>query len=327
VVAAPRLLVEPEKFDQTVFSIENVLKKYSKGMQSEFIQGKVVSSNFEDNTIVVGTKDEGEQTIKYDCLIVATGTRTPNAAFKLQGAHEESHSAVNDLSKAIKRAKRVAVLGGGPTGTETAAEIADAYKGEKEVILYTGAKTPIPIVGESRGRITMGKLKDIGVKVVNDIKYTSIKETGDGKYSIQFDNGSTEIFDVYIDASGVVPNSEFLPKSVLNDKGYLVTDRHFRVRCYENVIGFGDILALGNNTIGDLKLAQIAVFDASVKKYIFNQSVKVKDYSPLSGVSIFVPVSRNGGVGVLFGWGVPNFLVRKLKAKDFGIPKAESNFS
>lgn len=36
----------------------------------------------------------------------------------------------------------------------------------------------------------------------------------------------------------------------------------------------------------------------------------------------FVPIGSQGGVGVVFGWKVPSFLVKMAKSKDFMIGQA-----
>lgn len=42
---------------------------------------------------------------------------------------------------------------------------------------------------------------------------------------------------------------------------------------------------------------------------------------------ILVPISPTGGEGLIFGWRIPNFLVRMLKAKTFMMERAGENFS
>ncbi|KAF2678004.1 hypothetical protein K458DRAFT_395305 [Lentithecium fluviatile CBS 122367] len=41
-----------------------------------------------------------------------------------------------------------------------------------------------------------------------------------------------------------------------------------------------------------------------------------KEYSPMKG-TIAIPVGPGGGVGQVFGWGMPSFMVKKAKAESF----------
>lgn len=45
-------------------------------------------------------------------------------------------------------------------------------------------------------------------------------------------------------------------------------------------------------------------------------------YKKIASDMMFVPIGPNQGVGVAFGWGVPSFIVKFAKAKDFMIGRA-----
>lgn len=316
---APRLLVEPEHLEKVFFSVENYLNKHSNGTKFEFIHDSVDKANFSSKTLELS----GGKKLKYDYLIVATGSRSDNPAFKLDGNYVESENAVRELNKSIKDSGSIAVLGGGATGVETAAEIAYTYP-KKNVTLFTGTTGPLAAICKSAPATS--KLEDIGVKIVNNKKFTSVDTTGTGASNITFDDGTTEKFDFYIPTYGLYPNSSFIDSKYLNDSGYLIVDENLVVKGHPEVIGFGDIASITEKTVVDIKLLQTKPFTQTVKKNIFNQDVNLLAYARGKTTTI-VPISKKGGIGLMFGWSIPNFIVRLLKSKDFMIPKAGDHFS
>ncbi|CAG85519.2 DEHA2B13068p [Debaryomyces hansenii CBS767] len=319
-VSTSRLIVEPEKIDKTLFPVEKTLKKYSNGVDYRFVLGNVVSSNFNNNSLIVENA-KGKQTINYDYLIVATGARTDIPAFKLGGNHQDTVDSIKKLNRSTKGAKKIIILGGGPTGVETAGELGYLYGKEKEIVLYTGSTGPLLQLGSSKSATTVSKLAQLGVKVVNNKKSTSFEESGSPS-KVVFEDGSSEDADVVIPAYGLTPNSEFLDVKFLDSLGYLKTDEYLRVEGHHNVIGLGDILSIGENTILNIKYSQMAAFESVVDLELFgNKNSKLQPYSPIK-TTLGVPVSRDWGVGVALGWSLPSFIIKFMKSKDFMIPKA-----
>lgn len=141
-VASPRLIMEPERIDKVLFPVEKTLEKYSNGVDFKFILGKVLSTNFDNNSLIV-ENGKDKQSINYDYLIVASGSRTDDTAFKLGGDHQDTIDSIKRLNRSTKDAKKIIIWGGGPTGVETAGELGYLYGKEKEVVLYTGLTGPL----------------------------------------------------------------------------------------------------------------------------------------------------------------------------------------
>lgn len=321
-VASPRLISEPGKIGKTIFPIEKTLEKYSGGINYKFVLAKVHSTDFDNNSLIV-ENSTGKETIKYDYLVVASGSRTDIPAFKLNGDHQNTVDSIKKLNKSTKSAKKIIVLGGGPTGVETVGELGYLYDKEKEIILYTGLDAPLLQLGPGKSKATTSRLTELGVKVVNNKRSTSFNSVEDGSRSkVVFEDGSSEDADVVIPAYGLTPNSEFLDKKFIDTLGYLKTDEYLRIEGHRNVLGLGDILSIGENTIVNLNYSQKATFESVVNLEFFgNKNSKLKPYSPTK-MTLAVPISRTDGVGLAFGWSLPSFLIKFLKSKDFMIPKA-----
>lgn len=321
--AAPRLIVEPKLLDDVIFPVEKALKANSNGAAYTFVLGNVEKVDFETKLIEVNA-ETGTKIVNYDFLILASGSRAQNSAFKLNGDYKESLAAVKDLNKKVFAAKSIAIFGGGPTGVELAGELGFNYGKDKAIVLYTGKEGPVFELDPSRSATASSKLADLNVRVVNKVKYTEIEEK-DGKTTVHLDDNTTKDFDLVVSTVRYYANSEFLPDLVKDKNGYVVTDDYLYVKGFKNVIAIGDILAKSPKTLVDLKFSQTSLVVNFIKKEIFKKGGNPKPYSPTT-LTIVVPISKKGGVGKLFGYGAPSFVVAMVKGKDFMIPKAKDSF-
>ncbi|ANB13109.1 hypothetical protein AWJ20_1389 [Sugiyamaella lignohabitans] len=322
-VGAPRLLVEPDKIDSTLFSIEKAFAKYPKS-QFTFIQGTVTNVDTTSQSISYQKPNQTVATASYDSLIIATGARTENVSYKLVGSHEETVDAVKTLNNAVKAAKTIAIGGGGPTGVETAGELSSTYP-SKKVTLYTGASRPLEHLGKLGGPAEK-KLVNLGVKVINNVKVLSASATADGKTTLKLSDGSESVVDLYIPVVGVRANTEFLDSSFLDKSGFVVTDDNLRVKGLKHVYALGDVISGTAKTVIDLDKAQKQVIEATLLNEHVSSSNKLIPHPHPKEITAAVPISKNGGVGVVNGWGLPSFLVKFAKAKDYMIPKAPGLF-
>ncbi|KAK6457326.1 uncharacterized protein RJT20DRAFT_127544 [Scheffersomyces xylosifermentans] len=321
-IASPRVIFEQNKADSIFFDLEKTLQKYAKHTSHtvKFVKGFVEHADLEEQSILVSNGS----TLKYDNLIIASGNRSVNPAFKLDNQRDSKFTieSIKKLGQQIKAAKSIAVIGGGATGVELAGEIAFNYGTEKEITLFTGSSQPIPALNKSYGDKATKQLEGLHVKVVNNKKAKSYDDT-----TVEFNDGKVQTFGLVIPVHKYTPNTEYLPKEVLDKDGYVVTDENYRLKKYHNVIAVGDVLSMGSKSVVDLAYGQKAGVENTIDYEVFgNTSVTLKNYKKL-GTILLVPISKNGGVGTAFGLPFPNFLVRTLKAKDFMISKAGENLS
>ena len=131
-MASPRGVVPGQIADEKLFQpIAAGFSKYS-AAQFEFILAKAEKLDVEAKTVAIST---GE-TLKYDYLIVATGSRTrAHTPFKGLGTSEETRDALHDFQSEVKEAKTIVIAGAGVTGVEAAGELAFEYGREKKIVL------------------------------------------------------------------------------------------------------------------------------------------------------------------------------------------------
>jgi NADH dehydrogenase FAD-containing subunit len=322
-IAAPRLIVKPDLIDETLFNVGDTVAKY--GNNSKFVHGEVVGVDIGANKITV-QKESGEETIGFDYLVLATGSRTVNEVFKGGKTAAEVKERIARVSREAKQAKKIVIIGGGATGVELAGELGEHYGSDKEIVIYTGEKYPLPMLDSRRGNIAQHKLEALKVRVVNDVWLDTVEQSGN-EYQLNFKNGTTETTDYYINATGVIPNTEYLDPDLLDKRGKVLIDENLHLKGYTNVYALGDIVSDGNATLVDLAYTQLPSFQAALKHDVVDPSSAYKPYKLSPKLTLVAPISSSGGMGVLNDWGLPNFMVRMVKSKDFMIGKAKDSLN
>lgn len=315
-VASPRLLKENEKLPQVAFLIEKFVGAKG-GNRGKFVNGEAVEADFSANTLVVKTAT-GNVTLDYDILVIASGSKSQFAGFKVNDSFEDVEKAINSTAKQLLSAKEVAIIGGGATGVETAAEIATNYP-NAAVTIYTGSRNALPAYPKLADSTT-SKLTKLGVKIISGVRSEKITRSADSA-EVTLDNGEVKRFDVVIESTKEIPYSQFVPTSSQDEAGYVVADKHMIVKGTKNVVALGDVLAGSGKTIVDIRLSQLGVYTDTMRYLLGLSPSPFKEYKATTN-TIFVPISYAGGVGLLFGWVVPNFVVKFLKSKTFMIEKA-----
>lgn len=319
-VAAPRLLVEPEKFDECVFPIGDFITKHSNG-RGKFVHGAATEVDLTAQTVKVDV-DGTDVFLSYDFLVLATGTSTQFSGFKVNSSHWNAREAILTTGARVKAANTIAIVGAGPTGVETAGELASCLK-SLQVTLYTGRSGPLADFPKLKAGATE-KLEKVGVNIVNRkiVKSVLFAAAGD---QIVLENGDTKNYDVVLQATRQAPFLGFLPENIKDLQGYVKTTPHLVVEGHSNVLALGDIVSGSPRTYYDLKSRQVAVFTATMKRLLHVDASVEKKYSQ-GRRSILVPMSADYGEGLLFGFRVPNWMVKLFKSKTFMIEKAGEDF-
>ena len=131
-MAAPRGLVPGQLADEKLFQpIAAGFGKYP-ARQFEFILATAESLDFEAKRVGIS----GNQTLDYDYLVLATGSRARgDIPFKGLRTTEETKDAVHDFQARVTKAKTIVIAGAGVTGVEAAGELAFEYGRQKEIFL------------------------------------------------------------------------------------------------------------------------------------------------------------------------------------------------
>lgn len=258
----------------------------------DFLQAEVMEIDLEKR-IVKTLADEVKVDLEYDYLVVASGAETN--FYGIEGAQENSlvlkdlrdailirSKLIEVFEKAVKlegaaerrKAMSFAVVGGGATGVEMVAEMADLFD---EIVYryYLGQikkeEIRLSLINRTEGILTMfepklsGNATEVlerrGVKILNN----SVVEKVDGN-GLYFEGGKSVKARTIIWAAGVKP---LLPKL----KGKYEQDQGGRIKVDESLrmIGYKEVFVLGDAASFEglegrplPMLAQVAVQQAKV---------------------------------------------------------------
>lgn len=235
-----------------------------------------------------------------------------------------------------------------------------------KITLIAGGKRIIPVLRESLSQRAEKMLNKVGVEILYSSRVKRVElggqdtstekgfdttddnyaETGgstqanggiqttrnndpSGKTIIYLENGTKLTADVYIPATGVTPNTSFLPREWVDEKGFVKTNSSTlrvdvagtRVYCigdcgnYSNG-GILDLYAampvMATNMWNDLVHANKEGGAKNGAKDRFHKS------NPNAETQV-VPIGRGAGVGAFNGYKLPTFMVKMIKGKDYMI--------
>jgi NADH:ubiquinone reductase (H+-translocating) len=200
------------------------------------------------------TTTNGDVTVPYDYLVYAVGSE---AAAPIPGARTHAfligdYDGASGAAAAIQTAgprPRIAVVGGGLTGVETAGELAEQHPAA-EVALYCSGQLVEGMRPAAR-RSLLRTLERLGVRVEENSTVAHIEP---GKLHLEV--GQVCAFDVCIvAASFTVPDLAASSRLPVDDDGRLTVDEH--LRCPESpiIIGAGDAIVAPAAVAGHLRMS------------------------------------------------------------------------
>ncbi|KFX91137.1 hypothetical protein V490_06056 [Pseudogymnoascus sp. VKM F-3557] len=321
-IAAPRLLNRPNStpLEKLIYPIkENFFSKYSTA-QFEFIQGAAASLNTSAKTVTLSDS----RSISYSYLVIATGSHTPavNSGIPLkQPATDTLSGDIQNAQKRIADASSIVIAGSGAVAIEMAGELAEAYP-KKSVTIVSASTRLLPMLGEKASAVALKSLSNLGVKVLFGVRALEKGRNGK-KEAIALDNGKVIEADLYIPATGVIPNSNFIPATLLDALGFLIITPEQKV----SSPGVSSVYGIGDVTTSPSKMAvavtqQIAVAVANLKNDIEKTGPR-RAFQP-GKLTMVVPIGGKAGVaqmGDLGGIVLWSWLVALIKGNYFlGVP-------
>lgn len=325
-IAAPRYLCAKDIIDASniFISIDDAFKAYPSAQYS-LMQGKAKSVDPNARKVDVSLVDGSTTSIGYTSLVVATGRRSNSLLWQINDVSDKTQSEFARMQDRLRTARSVIIAGGGPIGVETAGEIASCHR-DMVIRLYSGTDRLLPRLLRSTSATAEKRLQDLGVCVVHERRFRGIIEKEQSVVS--FEGGTTEVADVFIDATGGRPNSEFLPKAWLNNEGYVCTnERTTRVEGEgsDDVYSLGDVASYSDGSLNGVFRAIPAMGSAlgndAARRLGGQAAFPVRYYSPMVGTQL-VPTGPKGGVGQLFGWRIFSSMVWAIKSRAFFVENA-----
>lgn len=189
--------------------------------------------------------------ISYDTLVVATGSSfLEDMPFKNVTTTSATKAKLEEIRGKVGAAKDIVVAGAGMTGTEVAGELGAAYKDLKTIHLVADDDLPLNKDFLHSLRTTLaGHLKSLKVNVIPSsrvVKTEVVKGTqgnaAQTKLTLRTKDGEekTMTTDLYIPTFGTVPNTSFLPTSLLDKTKRVLTRDTFQAEGYDDIFALGD---------------------------------------------------------------------------------------
>ena len=212
----------------------------------------------------------------------------------------------------------------------------------RQITLVMAGSRDLPNLPEKVGLKAEKQLRGLGVRIVKDCRVTDKVPDHDkqGETKVMLSNGNHILADVYIPATGVSPNTDYVPAHLLDASGYIITDaKTLRVpEAGERVYAIGDCASYSLNYVYDAYVA-VPPLMANLEKDLW--AWELRDANPYGGSedeiltrtdvllerpekieSQLCPITKRGGAGVLAGVVLPSFVVWLAKGRDYRVRKA-----
>jgi NADH dehydrogenase len=250
----PTLVVRPRLYEAKPETLTAPLQDVLKEIDVVYLQGQVESVDTRSRAVKITTDGRTEQTVAYDRLIVATGSRLFRP--DVPGLAQYGFS-VDQLDDAIaldrhlhglakqppsKMRDTVVVAGGGFTGIEAATEMPARLRAilgraaNPRVIIVERNDAIAPDMGAGPRPIIEDALRELAVEIRLGVGVASLDESG-----VRLSSGEHIETATVIWAAGMraAPLTEQIPAE--RDKtGRLVVDRELRVPSVDGVFATGD---------------------------------------------------------------------------------------
>ncbi|KAF2661098.1 FAD/NAD(P)-binding domain-containing protein, partial [Lophiostoma macrostomum CBS 122681] len=282
------------------------------------------------------------QQIPYHALIIATGSSSHSPLLSL---HDTTLKALREFYHKLKNATHIAIVGGGLSGVEIAAQIAQYFdqkrveRSKRRITLISGGTQVLKKLEPSIGKQAEKRLKTLGVHVLPNVRaQTLTRKTR--SVECDLDNGQVLSADEVILATGVCPNTRFLPIQVCDKSNYVITDETLRVHGIgDRSYAIGDCASYSDNHILDVydavpvlvnnlykDLLEYQLENSGLESHLKlrNTLEDLRDEryrrqrSTDTGM-LLAPMTKYGGVGSVFGWHVPSLMVYLLKGRKYRI--------
>ena len=216
------------------------LQKVVAGTGIELVIARVAGIDVEAKTVQL----EGERpALQYDVLIYALGSFADFGGVRgvrehALGVADAEHA--GQLRDQLDRhaAARIAVIGGGLTGIETAAELAEARRDRGGVVLVSAGLVGGWLSSRARAHLIKG-LERLGVTVRENAPVKAVDATG-----LELGEGERLDADAVVWAAGFrVPDIAARAGLAVDDRGRMLLDATLRSSSHPDVFGAGDAVA------------------------------------------------------------------------------------
>ncbi|KAI0192083.1 hypothetical protein EV127DRAFT_54870 [Xylaria flabelliformis] len=342
--AAPRALISDTMFaqDKLFVSIPKSFAQYPTG-SFVFEQGTATALDHENRTVSVLLTKGDEVQIPYHALVIATGASTISPLLGLTGDEKALKSTWATFRKALLQAKHIVVAGGGASGVEVAGELGEYLNGRAgwtssalsnpkvRITLLSGGPRILPYLRADIAQKAETYLAKVGVRTVHKARVTTVVPAGAGtedvaaNTTLTLDNGETLQADLYIPATGAIPNTNFISDALRCPDGRVDTHASTLrvIGAGDRVYAIGDASSAARPAVHNI-FSAVPVLGANIRRDLLlaaGQSAQAagadREFKEDTRETQLVPIGKSKGVGAAMGMKFPSFLVWLIKGRDY----------
>ncbi|ETB58439.1 hypothetical protein, variant [Plasmodium yoelii 17X] len=212
------------------------------------------------NTTVEKLDDENKKIylqngkeIEYDQILITTGLRPAPSPIQnnIQVNNLFTLNRLDDnikIGSVAKEGTKCVIIG----SSFIACELTSSLK-KKNVNISMVSKNSVPFIGafgDKIGNIVFNILKEKNVdfypntypvEYIIDNSYFGLKKKNKTIHGVKLNTGEIIKCDYVIEALGCKPNSEFLNNKFKNEQGFILVDKHFKVKDSQDIYAAGDV--------------------------------------------------------------------------------------
>lgn len=221
------------------------------------MQAKVVSLKSKELTL--DREWKGSKQLSFEYLVAATGTRLAPPGSMPEDEKVTGVEYLKKYNQGIKNSKSVILIGGGAVGVQMACDLKEIYP-EKEVTLVHSRQHIMPVYNEKLSDMIKERFAELGVKFVGgsrvNIPAGGYPLGGTGEpITVSLQDGRTLTADFVVQATGQIPNTQFLKDlapssndSLINPKNGFIRVKptlQFQDQAYPHLYALGDVADSG----------------------------------------------------------------------------------
>jgi len=208
------------------------LEPFCRKMNAIHVKDRALKVDFSDKRVVCEEND-----LDYDILVIAPGA--VQNYFGVKGA--EKAFSINTLEETVKarkfveknHPKKIAIIGSGPTGIETACFLAENT--DCTIYIIEMMDRPLPTLSKNASDLMDEILKGKGVEVLTNKRVESIRDDG-----VTFADGGSLDCEMTIWTAGIRPAPLIESLDLPKKSGWLLCDQYLRVQGHEDIFAIGD---------------------------------------------------------------------------------------
>jgi NADH dehydrogenase FAD-containing subunit len=215
--------------------------------QVRIIHGKATAIDSTQQTVRVAGNDGTERTIAYDALLIASGTS--NGFWRDDKVQQQAaiDAQLEGHAQQFSRAQRIAIVGGGPTGVSSAANLASRYP-DKTIHLFYAQREPLPgyhpRVRRRLKRLLRHRRVHLHAHQRVELADNQRCDRLEARTLTFADQRPPFQADLVLWAVGrITANSAYIDPAMLNTEGFVATDARLRVTGQTTIFAVGDIAA------------------------------------------------------------------------------------